>query len=77
MSGYKNVSKPGTVGEDMPAAFKGELGGAICVNYKGRRRNADPDHPHNPANRIPVSDWAKRHLKGKREKARDAKKSGE
>jgi hypothetical protein len=56
------VSKSGAVGNNMPKALKGEVGGSISKNYEGRPRNAKPDHPHKPENAQPVKDWTVNHM---------------
>lgn len=38
-------SKPGAVGQNMPAALKGETAGEVSSKFKGKPRNADPHHP--------------------------------
>jgi len=58
MSGAKQgISKEGAVGENMSGALSGQKQGSISSNYKGMPRNADPNHPHNPANSQPVAEW--------------------
>ncbi|CAF4861099.1 unnamed protein product [Rotaria socialis] len=53
------ASKSGAVGTNMPAALEGNTAGAISENYKGKPRNANPQHPHNPENSQPVADGLK------------------
>lgn len=56
---YEKVSKPNTVGENVPAALKNEVTGGVSINYQGRMRNAIIDYPKaNPANFVPVKDIA-------------------
>ena len=62
-------SKPGAVGSNMPKALKGEVPGTISSNYKGRPRNAIPDHPHNPKNSQSVSKWTQDHMQQRRQES--------
>uniref|UniRef100_A0AC34QPV8 Uncharacterized protein n=1 Tax=Panagrolaimus sp. JU765 TaxID=591449 RepID=A0AC34QPV8_9BILA len=67
-------SKPGAVGQNMPAALKGETAGEVSSKFKGKPRNADPHHPCNPQNAQPVDKWVKNHMKQRREEALQEKK---
>ncbi|UJR38246.1 hypothetical protein I4U23_030919 [Adineta vaga] len=53
----QGISKEGAVGNHMPGALAGQVGGAISKNYQGMPRNANPNHPHNPNNSQPVAEW--------------------
>jgi len=55
-------SQPGAVGNDMPAALKGEVKGEISSNYMGKPCNAFPDYPHDPKNGVSVKDWTQDHM---------------
>lgn len=64
-------SKPGTVGQDMPAALKGEIEGNIAGTYKGRPGNAIPNYPHNPENSKRVDVWTQDYMQEQRRKNRN------
>uniref|UniRef100_A0A1I7W6H1 Protein SMG7 n=1 Tax=Heterorhabditis bacteriophora TaxID=37862 RepID=A0A1I7W6H1_HETBA len=72
-SKHTPVSKPGTVGTNMPRSLAGDRDneGPISGNYKGRPRNADPNYMFHPGsdNSQTVSDWTKNHMKERREEA--------
>ncbi|KAH9393162.1 hypothetical protein TYRP_022022 [Tyrophagus putrescentiae] len=56
---YEKVSKPNTVGENVPKALKGEVTGGVSKHYGGPMRHAIIDYPKaNPANFVPVKDIA-------------------
>lgn len=77
-------SKPGTVGENMPAALKGDQDdrGQISANYQGRPGNAIPGRnfcTHNDNctgvegnNAMDVSDWTQRHMQEARQKKKES-----
>ncbi|CAF4687314.1 unnamed protein product [Rotaria magnacalcarata] len=67
------ASKGGAVGTNMSGALKGNTAGAISQNYKGKPRNANPQHPHNPANSQPVAEWTQNHMQQRREEEREKK----
>ena len=60
------ASKPGTVGQNMPKALKGEVDGSISYKYKGPPRNAIPNYPHNPHNSRSVGQWTQDHMQNRR-----------
>ena len=65
---YTPVSKPGAIGNDMPAALKGNIEGSIAGNFQGRPRNAFPNYPHNPDNSKPIHQWTQDHMQSQRKK---------
>ncbi|CAF4563473.1 unnamed protein product, partial [Rotaria magnacalcarata] len=60
-------------GTNMSGALKGNTAGAISQNYKGKPRNANPQHPHNPDNSQPVAEWTQNHMQQRREEEREKK----
>ena len=67
----KKVSKPGAIGNNMAGALKGTNEASISENYKGKPRNAIPNHPHNPNNSTSVKNWTQNHMQEQREKAKN------
>ena len=72
-SNKQGVSKQGTVGQDMAGALAGQIPGSISINYKGKPRNANPNHPHNPQNSQPVAEWTQTKMQESRKAAANKK----
>ncbi len=74
---YSQKSQPGAIGNNMPAALKGEQPGYVSPNYLGRPANAKPFNPSSkniPNNAMTVKDYTERNMQQRREynKGRDS-----
>lgn len=69
----KSISKPGAIGNNMANALGGQTEGKISSNYKGMPRNANPNHPHNPANSESVAEWTQNKMQECRKNAQKKK----
>jgi hypothetical protein len=67
------ISKDGAVGKNMADALAGRVEGSISKNYKGKPRNADPNHPHNPNNSQSVAGWTQDKMQEGRKAAAEKK----
>ncbi|CAF1519241.1 unnamed protein product [Adineta steineri] len=65
----QRVSEERAIGMRMVDALTDRVEGQISSNYKGRPRNANPNHSHNPKNRQLVAEWTQNKMQEHRQAA--------